>query len=179
MKRYLILATSLMLALMFVISCSSEQAAEVSASSALDFKARDVDGELHSSSEWIGKQPVVINIWGTWCPPCRKEIPDLVRLYGEYKSKGIEFVGLALERRAGPADVKAFAAQNNMEWIMLMAEREHAVQFNATGVPKTILIDRHGKVMQVTDAAGRVGNAFVGPQPYHTFKAAFDKLLEI
>ena len=177
MKRYLPYIVLSLVALVIGVSCSSEKAAVVESS--IEFTALDLDGNLRKSSEWIGQQPVVINIWGTWCPPCRQEIPDLVRLYGEYKDKGLEFVGLALERSNGPDGVKRFAQQHNMDWVMLMGDREIAIDLQATGVPKTILVDRYGKVMQVTDVMGRSGDAFVGPQPYEVFKAAFDRLLEI
>ena len=54
----------------------------------INFQAYDINGSLRNASEWIGQQPVVVNIWGTWCPPCRREIPDLVKLYKEYQPKG-------------------------------------------------------------------------------------------
>ena len=130
-----------------------------------DFTAYDINGTLRNSNEWIGKEPVVINFWGTWCPPCRKEIPDLVKVYNAYHNKGIEILGLAVKDQ--PNKVKQFSQQNGMNWVMLIAETNLAMRYNIRGVPTTIFIDRNGK---------EVGR-FVGPRDYNTFKQAFEKLL--
>ena len=135
--------------------------------SAVSFALYDIDGNLRESSEWVGKQPLVVNFWGTWCPPCRKEIPELVRLYDEYKDQGIEMVGLAMNDKA--EKVKSFAEANNMNWIMLLGDRTVAGDFGGiTGVPTTIFIDKNGKEL------GR----FVGPRSYEVFKEAFEALLQ-
>ncbi|NOY88217.1 MAG: redoxin domain-containing protein [FCB group bacterium] len=130
------------------------------------FTAYDVDGTLRNSNKWVGKEPVVINFWGTWCPPCRREIPDLVKVYNEYHPKGIEILGLAVKDQ--PKKVKRFAQQKGMNWVMLMADTDLAMRYHIRGVPTTIFIDRNGK---------EVGR-FVGPRDYKTFKEAFEKLLQ-
>jgi len=135
---------------------------------AVPFAVYDTKGKLHQSDEWIGKQPVVVNVWGTWCPPCRREIPELVRLYGEYHDKGIEMLGMAVATRDTPQKVESFAAQNNMKWVMLMAENQHLYALGVlTGVPTTIFYDRDGNEV----------NRFVGPRDYGTFKQAFESIL--
>lgn len=136
---------------------------------AFRFAAYDVNGTLRHSSEWIGQQPVVINIWGTWCPPCRREIPDLVKLYDEYRYKGIEIIGLALERDRSARKVEEFAQANNMQWVMLIADRSVAQAVRlGSGVPTTIFLNQQGK--EVT--------RFVGPRSYDVFKEAFESILE-
>ncbi len=130
------------------------------------FSALDINGKQRSSEEWIGQQPVVINVWGTWCPPCRREIPDLIRLYEEYHSKGVEMLGLAV--RDTPQQVEGFAAKNDMKWVMLMGERQNMLTLGSIrGVPTTIFLDKNGKEL----------NRFVGPRDYDTFKAAFESIL--
>lgn len=163
-----------------LVSCGSDQQAENrpakataqqttpgSTSDGITFAAYDVKGDLHQSSEWVGRQPVVLNFWGTWCPPCRKEIPDLVRLYEEYSLKGIEIVGLAV--KDSPGRVAQYSQQAGMKWPMLMADLNIMTSLKATsGVPTTIFLDRSGKEI------GR----FVGMRDYETLKSAFDALLE-
>jgi thiol-disulfide isomerase/thioredoxin len=130
--------------------------------------AMDVDGNRIELSKWIGKQPTVVNFWGTWCPPCRREIPELVKLYQEYHPKGVEIVSLALERNAGPTQVKAFADQAGMKWIMAIGAREMAQPFRLSGsVPETIFYDKNGK--EVT--------RFIGGRDYGTFKTAFESIV--
>ena len=112
----------------------------------ISFDAPDPQGNVHSSSEWIGKGPVVVNFWGTWCPPCRREIPDLVKLYDEYKDKGVEILGLSL--RDSPQQVLDFSAQNNMSWVLLVADPAIAVKFNIRSVPMTIFFDKDGNIVE-------------------------------
>ncbi len=128
--------------------------------------ARDIDGVRHQMSEWVGRQPVVINFWGTWCPPCRREIPDLVRLYGEYNSQGVEIVSLAV--RDTPTKVRQYAGRAGMNWVMLTYDDSVAKEFKLGGsVPTTIFFDKHGNEQA----------RFVGARDYSTFKAAFDKII--
>ena len=130
------------------------------------FSAQDISGQWHSADKWLGKQPVVINFWGTWCPPCRREIPDLVKLYAEYKSKGVELISLAVNDT--PDKVNDFAAANNMSWVLLMAQDQIMIDYKATnGVPTTIFIDKNGN--EVT--------RFIGMRDYETLKTGFDAIL--
>ena len=84
------------------------------------FQVYDIYGTLQRSGKWIGKQPVVVNFWGTWCPPCRREIPELVKLYNEYYSKGVEILGMAVKDT--PDRVSRYASQAQMGWVMLLAD---------------------------------------------------------
>lgn len=135
-------------------------------SGAVQFTAYDIDGTVRQSSEWVTKQPVVINFWGTWCPPCRREIPDLIRLYDVYKSKGIEIVSLAV--RDEPGSVRAFTSRAGMKWVMLMGSDDIYAKYGGIrGVPTTIFIDRTGKEIQ----------RFVGATDYETFVRAAQMIL--
>ncbi len=130
-----------------------------------DFELFDINGKPHRSSEWIGKQPVVLNFWGTWCGPCRREIPDLVRLYREYSPRGVEILGLAV--RDHPDRIASFTQQFGVTWVMLMADNNTIFRYGATrGVPTTIFIDRDGhEVMR-----------FVGARPYDILKTGFEAI---
>jgi thiol-disulfide isomerase/thioredoxin len=130
-------------------------------------RAVDVNGQWHDLSDWVGRQPVVINFWGTWCPPCRREIPGLIRLYDEYRGRGIEIVSLAIERRAGPAQVKQFTQQAGMKWVQLMANEDVARNFRLTGsVPTTIFFDANGREVA----------RHIGARTYDVFKMEFEKI---
>ncbi|MDZ4724079.1 MAG: TlpA disulfide reductase family protein [candidate division Zixibacteria bacterium] len=131
--------------------------------SAVSFAAYDSDGNLRNSSEWIGKKAVVINFWGTWCPPCRAEIPALVQLYDEYKDQGVEIVSIALNDT--PEKVNGYAAKADMRWIQLMGDESVVSKFGSiTAVPTTIFLSPSGKEIQ----------RFVGSRDHGTFKSAFE-----
>lgn len=188
MIKKLTMLLILLISFSFLISCGSDEAKSDSNSSNGDeatqsannnsqysFSAYDIDGVKRNSSEWMGKQPLVINFWGTWCPPCRKEIPELVKLYKEYKPKGIEIVSLAV--KDSPDKVAEFASKAGMEWIMLIDDRETSTKFRVTGVPSTLFFDRDGNLTKVIDYNGLEVERFVGPRPYEVFKEAFESIL--
>ena len=91
---------------------------------------------------------LVINYWATWCAPCREEIPLFVRLQQEYETKGVQFVGIAVDQ----ADkVRAFAQEFSINYPLLIAGID-AVELsrkagNKAGVlPYTLVLDRTGKI---------------------------------
>jgi len=164
------------LALLLCMSCAGESKSDSDAvslqpaageqaeveSGKFVFSAYDIDGTLRSTDEWVGKQPVVLNFWGTWCPPCRKEIPDLIKAYNEFHPKGVEIIGLAVKDT--PDKVVSYTKKNGMEWVMLMAGNDLVAKYRITGVPTTIFIDKNGTEI------GR----FVGPRDLETFRMAFE-----
>ncbi len=188
MTRMITMPLMFLLCISLIVSCGSEsqsksdtrtsQTAETFAQQqtpTTTLAAYDTNGELHNLDEWIGKQPVVINFWGTWCPPCRHEIPELVKLYDEYNARGIEIVSLAL--RDTPDKVNAYTDQAGMDWIMLLGDQNIAGQYRITGVPTTLFYDRDGNLASVKDHNGQIVNRFVGPRSYETFKEAFESIL--
>jgi len=128
--------------------------------------AYDIDGKSRRLDEWIGKQPVVLNFWGTWCGPCRREVPSLVRLYNEYSSKGIAMIGLAVNDR--PENVRSFAQQHGMGWVMLMADKNLLLKYRViSGIPQTIFLDKNGTEVK----------RLIGSQTYDALKQGFEAIL--
>ena len=183
MKQKLITAAGILILSAFLISCGGETESKsessVTASDAVSFEVYDTKGKLRNASEWIGKQPVVINVWGTWCPPCRAEMPALVKAYEEYKNKGIEIIGMAVGRDT-PQTVEMFASQNNVNWQMMMGTKEFAQKFQLSSVPSTIFVDRNGKVMKVfSPRTQQYEEVYIGALSYELFTKYLDTLLSI
>jgi thiol-disulfide isomerase/thioredoxin len=105
----------------------------------------DASGAPRSLSDWKGKV-VLLNLWATWCAPCRKEMPALDRLQQALGSETFEVVALNLDR--GGVDVaKKFLDQIGIAALKLYADpsTRASTGLNAVGMPTTILIDRQGR----------------------------------
>ena len=95
---------------------------------------------------------VVINLWATWCPPCRAELPDLQRLYDAYRSRGLVVLGVNQGESASRAT--EFARSLGIGFpILLDPDQEYGRRFTALGLPTTVVIDRSGTIVRGYDGA--------------------------
>lgn len=112
----------------------------------VDFALPDSNGKERSISEWDGKV-IVLNFWATWCPPCRKEIPDFVALQSKYGDRGAQFIGVAMDRRD---EVREFIREVPINYPTLIGDEQGEITRrygNDLGaLPYTVVIDRNGKV---------------------------------
>jgi len=109
------------------------------------FLLRDINGKIVSTADWKGKV-VILNFWATWCPPCREEIPELVRLQEKYKDK-LLIVG-ASEDEDGPQKVEQFVQQHGMNYPVVMATKELIDNYGGVpALPTSFIIDREGRVV--------------------------------
>lgn len=108
------------------------------------FTLKDVGGSDVSLSDFAGKV-VVLDLWATWCGPCRQEIPLLVSLYEEFKDRGLVVVGVGLDE--GGADVlKPFVEANHMSYPVLVGDKALGTTYKVTSIPTTYVIGRDGKI---------------------------------
>ena len=109
-----------------------------------DLTLPDLSGKPWTLSALRGRV-VLVNFWATWCPPCRKEIPDLSALYRQFEKQG--FVVLAISDE--PADkVAPFVEQQHMPYPVLLdaGSKVHKL-FSVEGIPKSFVYDREGKLV--------------------------------
>lgn len=93
-------------------------------------------------------QGVFLNFWGTYCPPCEKEMPIMEELYPEYKEQGIEI--LAVNVNEPPLTVERFARRYKLTFPILMDEDELVMDaYGISPLPTTILVNEHGEVVYV------------------------------
>jgi thiol-disulfide isomerase/thioredoxin len=114
----------------------------------LETSFRLVDGGSRKISDYSGKV-LVVDLWATWCRPCRQEIPHLIEMANEYKSKGVEVIGLSTEDPEADAQlVRDFSQQFKINYPIGWAEMPLAGQLmnGRDGIPQTIIIGRDGKV---------------------------------
>ena len=107
----------------------------------LDFTLTGLDGKSWNLRQLSGKV-VLVNFWATWCPPCRKEMPDLDAIYKKLRDKGLVILAISDEDRA---TVASFLAEHNVSYpVLLDPGRKVNDQFIVRGIPKTFVYDRSG-----------------------------------
>jgi peroxiredoxin len=110
-----------------------------------DFTLNDLNGQAWTLKELRGKV-VVVNFWATWCPPCRKEMPDLESLYKKYKDEGLVILAISDE---DAAKVKPFIEQQGVKYpVLLDPGRKVSGLFQIQGLPRTFVYDREGKLIE-------------------------------
>jgi peroxiredoxin len=109
-----------------------------------DFTLTDLQGKAWHLADLRGKV-VLVNFWATWCPPCRKEMPDLEALYDKYKDQG--FVVLAISDEEA-AKVTPFIGERKISYpVLLDPGRKVNDLFQVEGIPKSFVFDRGGKLV--------------------------------
>jgi len=112
------------------------------------FSLPDPEGQERHIDEWAG-DILVINFWGTWCAPCREEVPLLIELQEDYADQGVTVLGIALDE-AEP--VKRFAEDFGINYPLMVGENETLEVLEAfgsarQGLPHTFIVDRDGQVV--------------------------------
>ncbi|PYS48606.1 MAG: hypothetical protein DMF68_12600 [Acidobacteria bacterium] len=108
---------------------------------------KDVRGRTVRLNEYKGKV-VLINFWATWCPPCRAEMPDLIRIQREYQSKGLQVIGVTYPPET-INEVRRFIRKLRVNYPIALGTKETKALFDQTDtLPLTIVIDRAGKVRE-------------------------------
>jgi len=125
-----------------------------------DFSLPDMDGEMHALQDYRGKV-VLINFWATWCPPCRREMPALERLFQTLSEE--PFAVLAVNQWEDADHVFAYMGDLNVFPsfpILFDPQSSVSEEFGVKGLPTSFLLDRQGRV--VFRAVG--GRAFDHPE---------------
>lgn len=105
------------------------------------------DGKKMDSKELKGKV-VLINFWATWCPPCREEIPSLIKLQDEFGPKGLAVVGLSVDQ-GGVANVQKFIKKAGINYPILMADSATNRSFGGVfGIPASFIFDKEGNLVK-------------------------------
>tara|TARA_B100000579_G_C22549720_1_gene719195 strand:+ start:46 stop:648 length:603 start_codon:yes stop_codon:yes gene_type:complete len=141
-----------------------------------DFSLADLEGNTITLDQMRGKV-VLLNFWGTWCGPCRKEIPDFINLMKKHNKDGLEIVGVTLTS-GPPENIKAFADKWGINYKLLTDIKGNETQTvtalygqatgkRITGIPTTFIIDREGVIQK----------RYVGPRSEAIFYNDLKKFL--
>ena len=116
----------------------------------LDAENKAASGDPIKLANYSGKV-MLVNLWATWCGPCRMETPELVKLHKEYQSRGVEMIGLSTEDPVASAEsVSEFVREYNVDYHIGWATREVAqtLMQGRTSIPQSFVIARDGRIVR-------------------------------
>ena len=164
-----------LIALIFVSSLTFAQ----KAGDKITFNSVDMDEKAVSSEIFSKNKVTMINIWGTFCPPCIREMPDLAKLNETNKTKGVEVVGIPIDivDRVGnvlprtKADGDAIIKQTGASYTHIVPTKDMMSTFlkNIQAVPTTIFVDQNGK---------QIGEMYLGARSQKDWQKIIDGLLK-
>lgn len=110
-----------------------------------EFTLEGLKGSRISLSDLSGKV-VMLNVWATWCGPCKREIPDFIEAYERYKDKGLEIIGISVDR-ISQSRVLQFAEKYKINYPVVMATSRLTKDYGPfPAIPVTIIIDKNRKI---------------------------------
>ena len=117
-----------------------------------DHQIPTLEGRSLKLSDYRGKV-LVVDFWAIWCPPCRKEVPQLTRLADTNRSKGLEVVGLHIDDqgRSSPEAIREFIRQYSLSYTVGFASNDVFVDYlgnEETAIPQTLVFDREGRLIE-------------------------------
>ena len=114
-----------------------------------DFTLKTPDGTSYTLSELHG-QAVLVNLWATWCPPCRAEMPAIERMYQEYKDQGFIVLGVNMTYQDAPLEVVPFTQEYGLTFPILLEETgDVAGVYQLRSLPTSLFIGRDGIIQEV------------------------------
>jgi thiol-disulfide isomerase/thioredoxin len=132
-----------------------------------DIKYVDTGGKAYTLDALAGKV-VLVNFWATWCGPCKKEIPDLSKLYDKYKDKGVMILGVMADN-PGDSELLNFQSDHEMSFPVVRGNSDLMVAFSyPQALPTTFVYDRGGRM---------VGRPHVGAISPAEISATIDELV--
>lgn len=129
----------------------------------IDFSMSDINGKTVSAVDEFAKHQItIVDFWASWCGPCRREMPNLVKINNKYRDKGLGIVGVSLDN--DEAQWKSAVKDMNMNWVQLSDlqgwHNAVAVKYGISSIPFMIIVDKTGKILQ-SDLRGEELETFV------------------
>lgn len=112
------------------------------------FSLQSMDGPTVNSASLLGKGPIVINFWATWCIPCMQEMTAMKPMFEKYKSKGLQVVSITIDDAKTQSKVPAMVKLKSYPYLILMDPNKEVYQkFGISNAPELLVIDKSGKIV--------------------------------
>lgn len=112
-----------------------------------DFILKDLNGQQHQLSDYKG-QGVLLNFWGTWCPPCKEEMPALNSSYEKYKDQGVQVISINIAQ--SNFEVQNFVDEYKLNFPVTIDQSKSVMRtYNVDQLPATFLIDSEGEIKKI------------------------------
>jgi cytochrome c biogenesis protein CcmG/thiol:disulfide interchange protein DsbE len=132
-----------------------------------DFSLQTLNGQTVHLSDFRGK-PVIVNFWTTWCPPCKKEMPDMEKFYKTYHSE-VELLAVHLTSQDTRENAKSFVNEYQLSFPVVLDEKKNALKlYHIQTIPTSYIIDQDGVIRK----------KIVGPMTYKQMEEATAALRE-
>lgn len=145
MKRWI--CAVFLLSIFAASGCTKSEAPAVVGSLAPDFTLKDLNGRPVQLSSLKGKV-VLLNFWATWCPPCREEIPSMMRLNQAMQGKPFQMLAVSIDEGGKDAVESFFKKERFFLPALLDSDGKVARRYGTTGVPETFVIDSKGVILK-------------------------------
>ncbi len=130
-------------------SATNKTSAPQAGFSAPDFTLKTPGGEEYTLSELKGNA-VLVNLWATWCPPCRAEMPAIEKMYQEYKDQGFVVLAVDMTYQDDPANIAPFIKKYNLTFPILLEETgDVGAAYQLRSLPSSYFINRAGIIQEV------------------------------
>lgn len=139
--RELLLAGGVMLLALLAAGFLLASPGQTARDPAPAFALAGLDGGSVTSEDLFG-EPLVINVWASWCPPCREEAPTLSRLAAEFEGDGVRFLGIVSDDVA--ANARAFVAEADLDFLHAIDDGSFDRAYDVPVLPTTYIVDANG-----------------------------------
>ena len=124
----------------------------------IDFSVTDLAGKTVHLKDWRG-HPVIVDFWATWCPPCRKEIPELNEIYNRYRADGLIMLGVSMDEVQGEGRkvVPPFIEEFKIAYPIAIGDEALVDKLELNSIPTALFVARDGKIFSRIEGAGPRG----------------------
>ena len=134
--------------LLFAVLISSISSTDTSAQSVFNYSLNNIEGNENELSELRGDKLTVLDFWATWCKPCMKAIPELIKLSEEFKGSGVNFIGINEDSPRNSSKVKPLVFSLGINYpVLLDSEQELMNDLLVNTLPTLLIFNKRGEVI--------------------------------